>query len=138
MESFRFKNKDENEYKFCVCEVWYFVIFIYLFMTHWIISASSHWIKLITWYKIGPWSSEDICGSFWYPLSDFISWANVQAKLLILVKEKQKLFLRKPVTDKWKTGWQFHAMKHKKIHKMSRNDLRAFALTKLIIWRVIK
>jgi len=29
----------------------YTYIFIFIFIAHWIISAGSHWIKLITWYK---------------------------------------------------------------------------------------
>ena len=46
---------------------------INIFITHRIISAFSHWIKLITWYKTGRWISEDIRRQIWYPSSDFIS-----------------------------------------------------------------
>ena len=40
----------------------------------------------------------------------------------------KEYILQKLVTEKWNAGWQFSTKKHEKIHKMCRNDLRAFAL----------
>ena len=69
---------------------------MYIFINHRTISAGSHWIKLITWYKIGRWISEDFRHPIWYPSSDFISTEgkpkNEQTLTISfkLVKENQK------------------------------------------------
>ena len=74
--------------------------------THWIISACSHWIKLITWYKIGWWLSDDIPRPIWYPSSDFISTEGKPRKEQTFtlnfesVKGNRKKLLQKPLTDK--------------------------------------
>lgn len=56
--------------------------------------------------------------------------ANDQAKLLIGQGKPKKTFCRTQwrINKKKKTGWHFPTEKHEKIHKISRNDLRAFAL----------
>ena len=58
--------------------------------------CGSHWIKLITWYKIGRSLSDDIRRTIWYPLSGFISMEGKPTKKRTLklnfklVKENQK------------------------------------------------
>ena len=79
----------------------YVCMYLCIFITHRIISAGSHWIKLIRWYKIGRWLSDDILRLIWYPPSDFISMeektkkqAKVQAKLLIGQGKPKKTFCK--------------------------------------------
>ena len=107
--------------------------YISKFITHRIISAGSHWIKLI---KIGRWLSDDIPRPIWYPSSDFISTGgkprNKQTVTLnfVLVKEnqKKKTFCRSQWRINKKSVDNSVPRNTKKTLKICRNDLRAFAL----------
>ena len=46
---------------------------IYIYNPPQLICAGYHEIKLITWYKIGWWLSDNICHLIWYSSSDLIS-----------------------------------------------------------------
>ena len=76
----------------------------YVIITHQLISAGSHWIKLITWYNIVHRG---------YPPSDFISTEekprNEQMLKLNfkLVMENKKPVLQKPATEKLKSWLTF-------------------------------
>ena len=67
-----------------------------------------------------------------YPPSDLNSVDWFYSTKLIRAKKRawkrREYVLQKLVTEKWNAGWQFSTKKHEKIHKMCRNDLRAFAL----------
>ena len=72
----------------------------------------------------------------WYPSSDFISMEGKPRNKRTFKlsfnnywsRKTKKDFLQKKVMDKWNAGWQFFTEKHKKIHKICRNNLCAFAL----------
>ena len=67
-----------------------------------------------------------------YPPSDLKSVVWFYSTELIRAKKRawktKEYVLQKLVTDKWNADWQFSTKKHEKIHRMCRNDLRAFVL----------
>ena len=77
-----------------------------------------------------PYPPSDLISSVWYCFDGVKAQirVSVQAKLLIGHEKQENNFCRSQWRRNLKAGWQFRTKKHEKIHKVYRNDLRAFAM----------